>query len=160
MTLATQSRAEFSVRTTTSEANQFTSERPLAFGTRSIPELRVVRGSASTSSALKGYKTLDDVVSEFEQQPKFKEEMASARAWIADTVLHGKPVTLRTLRLRKGLSQAQLAAAIGTKQPHVARIEGGGADVRLDTCRRIARALGIDLNALDEALRAQESKQA
>ncbi len=32
----------------------------------------------------------------------------------------GKPVTLRTLRLRKGLSQAQLAEAIGTQQPHIA----------------------------------------
>ena len=101
-----------------------------------------------------GYTTIDDVVSEFERDPALREELLDARRWIADTVLAGKPVTLRTLRLRKGLSQAQLAAAIGTKQPHVARIERGQADPQLDTCRRITRALGIDLNTLDQALRA------
>lgn len=160
MTQATPLRAESFALTTTSESSRFGSKGPQVFGTRSVPMLRVVGVSQSTSSVPAGYESLDDVVAEFTREPKFKEEMASARAWIADTVLHGKPVTLRTLRLRKGLSQAQLAATIGTKQPHVARIEGGSADLRLDTCRRIARALGIDLNALDEALKAQESRQA
>ncbi len=74
---------------------------------------------------------------------------------VADTVLAGQPVTLRTLRLRKGLSQAQLAEAIGTQQPHIARIENGHSDLRLDTCRRIAQVLGIDLNTLDQALQAE-----
>jgi DNA-binding XRE family transcriptional regulator len=82
------------------------------------------------------------------------EELLDARRWIADTVLAGKSVSLRTLRLRKGMSQAQLAAAIGTQQPHVVRIERGQADPQLDTCRRLARALGVDLNTLDQALQA------
>ena len=99
-----------------------------------------------------GYTTIDDVVAEFERDPAMQEGLLDARRWIADTVLAGKPITLRTLRLRKGMSQAQLAAAIGTQQPHVARIERGQADPQLDTCRRIARALGVDLNALDQAL--------
>lgn len=99
-----------------------------------------------------GYTTIDDVVAEFERDPAMQEELLDARRWVADTVLAGKPVTMRTLRLRKGLSQAQLAEAIGTQQPHVARIEGGQADLRLETCRRIASALGIDLNTLDQAL--------
>jgi transcriptional regulator with XRE-family HTH domain len=81
-----------------------------------------------------------------------REELLDARRWVADTVLAGKPVTMRTLRLRRGLSQAQLAEAIGTQQPHVARIERGQADPQLGTCRRIAHALGVDLNTLDQAL--------
>lgn len=105
-----------------------------------------------------GYTTIDEVVAEFERDPAMQEELLNARRWIADTVLAGKPVTMRTLRLRKGLSQAQLAEAIGTQQPHVARIEGGQADLRLETCRRIADVLGVDLNTLDLALQAQGAK--
>lgn len=99
-----------------------------------------------------GYTTIDEIVAKFERDPAMREELLDARRWVADTVLAGKPVTMRTLRLRRGLSQAQLAEAIGTQQPHVARIERGQADPQLDTCRRIAHALGVDLNMLDQAL--------
>jgi DNA-binding XRE family transcriptional regulator len=105
-----------------------------------------------------GYTTIDDIVAEFERDPAMREELLDARRWVADTVLAGHPVTLRTLRLRKGLSQAQLAEAIGTQQPHIARIERGQADVRLETCRRIAQVLGVDLNTLDQALQAETSR--
>jgi len=106
-----------------------------------------------------GYSTIDDVVAELESSPTMREELLDARRWVADTVLAGKPVTMRTLRLRRGLSQAQLAEAIGTQQPHVARIENGQADMRLETCRRIAQVLGVDLNTLDEALQAHEASR-
>jgi DNA-binding XRE family transcriptional regulator len=106
-----------------------------------------------------GYKTIDEIVAKFERDPAMQEELLNARRWVADTVLAGKPVTMRTLRLRKGLSQAQLAEAIGTQQPHVARIEGGQADLRLETCRRIAEVLGVDLNTLDQALQGQGGKR-
>ncbi len=101
-----------------------------------------------------GYSTIDEIVAKFERDPALQEELRDARRWVADSVLAGKPVTLRTLRLRKGLSQAQLAESIGTQQPHVARIERGQADPQLDTCRRIAHALGVDLNTLAQALQA------
>lgn len=105
-----------------------------------------------------GYKSIDEIVAKFERDPTLRQELLDARRWVADTVLAGKPVTLRTLRLRKGLSQAQLASAIGTQQPHVARIERGQADVRLETCRRIAQVLGVDLNTLDQALQMETGK--
>jgi predicted transcriptional regulator len=54
------------------------------------------------------------------------------------------------------MSQAQLAEAIGTQQPYIARIEGGGTDLRLETCRRLAAALAIDLNRLDQAVQRQK----
>jgi DNA-binding XRE family transcriptional regulator len=103
----------------------------------------------------KGYTTIDDVVAEFERDPAAKEELRRGRQWVAETVLGGQPTSLRVLRLRKGMSQAQLAEAIGTQQPHIARIERGQADLLLDTCRRIAQALEVDLNTLDRALQAE-----
>jgi DNA-binding XRE family transcriptional regulator len=102
-----------------------------------------------------GYKTIDEIVAKYERDPAMQKELRAGRRWVADTVLAGKPVTMRILRLRKGLSQAQLAEAIGTQQPHIARIENGQADMRLETCRRIAQALGVDLNTLDQALRSE-----
>lgn len=104
-----------------------------------------------------GYKTIDQVVAEFERDPRMKEQMMEARRWAADVVYAGKPVTLRVLRMKRGFSQAQLAAAIGTQQPHIARVESSNADLRLDTCRRLVDALGIDLNTLDQALKNQKS---
>ena len=100
-----------------------------------------------------GFTTIDQLIAEFERDPASKEELQRGRRWVAKTVLGGQPQTLRVLRLRKGMSQAQLAEAIGTQQPHIARIERGQADVRLETCRRIAQVLGVDLNTLDQALR-------
>jgi DNA-binding XRE family transcriptional regulator len=100
-----------------------------------------------------GFTTIDQLIAEFERDPASKEELQRGRQWLAKSVLGEQPQSLRVLRLRKGMSQAQLAEAIGTQQPHIARIERGQADVRLETCRRIAQVLGVDLNTLDQALR-------
>lgn len=105
-----------------------------------------------------GYTTIDQLIVEFERDPAAKEELRRGRQWLAKTVLGDKPQSLRVLRLRKGMSQAQLADAIGTQQPHIARIESGQADVRLETCRRIAQVLGVDLNTLDQALQGEGAK--
>ena len=122
------------------------------FSTRPLPVLSVVASGGIEAPNPPGYETIDEIVAEFERNPQMSEELKHARAWIADSVLAGKPATLRTLRLQRGMSQAQLAEAIGTQQPYIARVESGSADLRLDTCRRLAAALGVDLNALDRAL--------
>lgn len=66
--------------------------------------------------------------------------------------------TVRTLRLRKGWSQTQLAETIGTSQSHVARIERGDQNLAIQTCRRLADVLAVDMNALAQALRQQEER--
>ena len=64
---------------------------------------------------------------------------------------------MRTLRLRKGWSQSRLAKALETSQSHVARIERGTENLTIETCRKISKALEIDMNTLDQALKRQEA---
>jgi DNA-binding XRE family transcriptional regulator len=52
---------------------------------------------------------------------------------------------LRRLRREAGLSQGELAKLIGSHRPIVARIENGHHVASLDTCDRIARACGSDI---------------
>lgn len=52
---------------------------------------------------------------------------------------------IRTLREDHGVSQSQLAKRIGSTQPSIARLEGGGVTPSLETLDRIASALGLDL---------------
>ena len=49
-------------------------------------------------------------------------------------------------RKERGLSQADLAALVGTTQSSIARLESGGRPPRIDTLLRIANALEADLH--------------
>jgi transcriptional regulator with XRE-family HTH domain len=48
-------------------------------------------------------------------------------------------------RRRRGLSQAEVAARMGTSQPAVARLESGRSDARVSTLERYANALGTTI---------------
>jgi HTH-type transcriptional regulator/antitoxin HipB len=52
---------------------------------------------------------------------------------------------VRHARQRVGLTQAELAAQIGSTQPALARLEAGGSTPSFGTLRRIAAALGLEL---------------
>jgi DNA-binding Xre family transcriptional regulator len=63
----------------------------------------------------------------------------------------GTPVAFRTIgmevrdaRIRKGLSQKQLALRIGMKQPDISRIEEGKKNITLFTLTRLCKVLGIE----------------
>ncbi|HEX9485944.1 MAG TPA: helix-turn-helix transcriptional regulator [Gemmatimonadales bacterium] len=49
---------------------------------------------------------------------------------------------VRDLRERKKVSQGELAARVGTKQPAIARLESGRVIPKLDLLDKVARALG------------------
>lgn len=60
---------------------------------------------------------------------------------IADAASTGQ--ALRRARFAAGLTQAQLAARLGTKQSVVSRWEAGREDIRLSTLSRFLRACGL-----------------
>lgn len=49
------------------------------------------------------------------------------------------------LRIERGLTQAQLAELVGTKQPSIARLERGEREPTLAFLRKLAEALGVRL---------------
>lgn len=101
-----------------------------------------------------GFKSVDSLIDKLEAADP--EGMRQARRWAADTLYPEERFTVRSLRLRMGLSQAALAKLIGSSQPHVARIERGTEDIQISTFRKLAEALGLDCNQMNEALRNQE----
>lgn len=52
------------------------------------------------------------------------------------------------LRKDRGLTQEQLAEAVGVRQPRIAEVERGDANPRLLTLSRLALALGVPVAAL------------
>jgi len=88
-------------------------------------------------------KTHDEMIAGWMKDPKFKAEYDALEDEFAlfDAVL--------AARKRAGLTQAEIAARMGTKAPAVARIEAGGGSKRhspsIATLRRYADAVGCKL---------------
>ena len=55
---------------------------------------------------------------------------------------------MREARLRKNLSQAELARAVGVSRQTVNMIENGGYNPTVELCIRICRELDVTLNDL------------
>ena len=69
---------------------------------------------------------------------------------------------IRDARTEAGLTQAELARRIGTRQPVVSRWEGGQDEPRLSTLARLMRACGLSLTLVaepDDVDRAQLRQQ-
>jgi hypothetical protein len=94
-----------------------------------------------------GFSDVDDVISELSKDPTVAAELARGRKELAAMLPAGTVKGIASLRLSHGLSQKQLAEAIGTKQPHIARIEAGG-DAYLSTFQRLAAAMGEPLEKI------------
>ena len=95
---------------------------------------------------------IDDLVSELESQsPENAKALARGRKWVADTFYADRPGVAQ-LRLHKGWSQAELAKRAETSQSYIARLEQGKIDPQMSTARKIATALGVSIEILDQAL--------
>lgn len=97
-----------------------------------------------------GYVEIDELVARHEKNERRRRALEEARRWAADT-FHSERESLAKLRLKKGLSQARLAEAVGTSQSHIARIENGTCDPQITTAARIASILEIDVSQFFEA---------
>jgi len=75
------------------------------------------------------------------QDPGFKKEYYNSDDWAFRISL-----MVKKERIKKGLTQKQLAKLVGTKQPGIARLESGiNVSPRLDFLNKIAKALDINL---------------
>lgn len=99
-------------------------------------------------------RTLESVIGKHEADPARSALLAEARRIAAATLYEGEPGSLAALRLRAGMSQAQLAAQAETSQSHIARIERGQNDPSTDLIVRISQALGVTPNEVFEGVRA------
>jgi transcriptional regulator with XRE-family HTH domain len=68
--------------------------------------------------------------------------------------------TLRDTRLRLALSQRDLATKAGVAPKTIVDLELGRQEPRLRTIRRIAEALGVEVDQIDEFRQALEEKVA
>ena len=65
--------------------------------------------------------------------------------------LAAAPTPLAFWRVKRGMTQAALAKAAGTTQPHIADLEAGKRGGSLEIMTRIARALKIPVDSLAPA---------
>ena len=79
--------------------------------------------------------TLDEFLAEQLKDPEFKE------AWDALAPTY----ELIRLRIRKGLSQKQLAKLAGVKKSTIKRFEDSDTEPELALLRKIAKALGVEV---------------
>lgn len=124
---------------------------PLAFDTATEPWLIREVPLAPQAAGMPGAVDIDNLVAEFEATPKGATALAKGRQWIAEN-FYGGPASLAKLRLQRGWSQAELARQAATSQSYIGRLETGNVDPQLSTVRRIAKALGVPVPALVEAL--------
>lgn len=62
-------------------------------------------------------------------------------------------LTLKSMRMERGWSQSDLAIAMETSQPNVARLEGGRQEPSLGTLRLLVRIFDVDLNTIGALFR-------
>jgi transcriptional regulator with XRE-family HTH domain len=90
-----------------------------------------------------------------ERDPEHAKGLSEARGFVSDALYPDDGVTLKTLRLKAGLTQIQLAAILETSQSHIARLETGRQDPIMSTCRKLSKALGASLDVISSSLERQ-----
>lgn len=112
------------------------------------------------SSLAEAHQDFDQLLAELEADPSNASELAEAGTWVAEHFYQGERETLKVARLRKGLSQKQLATLIGTSQPHIANLEKSEGEIMLSTAQRLCEALNLDLGELPEMIQRQRTLNA
>lgn len=99
-----------------------------------------------------GTSDLVSFLDHFDNDPIMAEYLPEARRDIGEIFEAEEGNSLRVLRMRKGLSQAELAAAISTSQAAISAIENRSRKPGEDNIRDLARVLEVDFNTLFDAL--------
>lgn len=100
-----------------------------------------------------GYKEIDILIQERENNPSRAKALAKARERLAQKVTDNEDVTLAVLRLRAGLSQHGLAEKIGNSQPSYSKIEAGKTEIMHSTYEKLVEVLGVSRDVLSQAIK-------
>ena len=76
------------------------------------------------------------------------EDIEFRRAHAAEDLIHRVALRVFQLRHERNMTQKELAQEIGMKQPRIAEIEGGFANITLKTLAHLAFALGYRVEDL------------
>ena len=87
----------------------------------------------------RAHADLDDSLKRKLQNPEFR------AAYDAEDKRIELVLQIIKLRLRRGMTQSDLAKAIGTRQANVSRLERFDANLTLGTLEKVAQALGANL---------------
>ena len=107
---------------------------------------------ASPQALPKGTSDLIDFLNEFDGDPRITAQLPDARIDVGTAFERDGGTSIRTLRLKMGMSQADLAMALGTSQAAVSAIENRMRKPGEDSIRELSRVLNVDFNTLMEAL--------
>jgi ribosome-binding protein aMBF1 (putative translation factor) len=128
--------------------DEFAAAGFVATGTNVSTVVRIDVGrDVSPAGVPADFVDIDDLISAEEATPQGRERLANARIKLSH-LERQDPLSLKKIRLQRGLSQQALATMIGTTQPHIARIESGRCDVQVGTLSRLAAALKVDSREL------------
>lgn len=104
-----------------------------------------------------GWRDIHVRTAELERNPARAKALARARQRLSEALFNDP--TLSALRLRKGLSQAELARRIGSSQSRLSRIEAGLDDPRRSTLLKLSEALGETLDVVSKAIGASQGER-
>lgn len=113
-------------------------------------------GSFPPAPLSKKNSAFSKLLQRIENDSSLGAELAEARASIADEFYSDEGETIKSLRLKKGLSQQKLSELLGTTQAQVARLEKGNIDPHRSTCKRLRQVLNISAEKLEEIMDRQE----
>lgn len=108
----------------------------------------------------RGGTRLADAIADFAETKNGIERLSDGRRWVAESLYKAEPNSLQALRLRNGLSQAELAKAIGVSQPRVSIYERGQEKPEFDTFIKLRDVLGISSDELIDAIQHASTRRA
>lgn len=116
----------------------------------------VLEDSQTDPVLARGGMGLKQFLAQQERNPAMAAALASMRQRVA--ARHAM-CSLATLRQRKGLSQSQLAAALETSQPNIARWEKDPEQMTAKSIQRMAAALQVSEQDIHNAMKSPSSAQ-
>lgn len=88
--------------------------------------------------------------------PGAASSLVEARKRLAGMLPENQTASLKSLRLKKGLSQSDLALLMDTQQSYIAKIEKNGSDLRATTISKLAKVLGVTCDQVIEAIESDQ----